>query len=78
MIQMLYGCGDVKNPNEATINQLLDLTIDYLSETVKKAALISKSESLPAASLYLLLLSEEKQGKVPNLAELCNQTLNTY
>ena len=50
-IQMLYGCGDMKYPNEVTINQLLDLTINYLSETVKKAALIFKSESLPATSL---------------------------
>lgn len=76
---MLYGCGDVKYPKEATINQLLELTINYVSRTIKRAMLISKHGSMPVQSLYLLPLPSEakKQEKLPGLAELCKKVPTT-
>uniref|UniRef100_A0AC34QTM2 Uncharacterized protein n=1 Tax=Panagrolaimus sp. JU765 TaxID=591449 RepID=A0AC34QTM2_9BILA len=70
---MLYGCGDVKNPNNDTIDQLLIMTVDYIRRLTITAKNITRGKNITMNVIDYLLFND--QPKIDKVKQLIKQAV---
>uniref|UniRef100_A0AC34RDC9 Transcription initiation factor TFIID subunit 13 n=1 Tax=Panagrolaimus sp. JU765 TaxID=591449 RepID=A0AC34RDC9_9BILA len=58
---MLYGFGDVKEPNEETVDTLLEIVLDYITSVCQKAQSINVNNKITLDDIHFLIRGDPKK-----------------
>ncbi|KAE9547549.1 hypothetical protein FO519_009239 [Halicephalobus sp. NKZ332] len=58
---MLYGFGDVKEPNEETLDTLYEIAIEYIIAVCKKAVSINANKKLSLEDIHFLIRRDDRK-----------------